>query len=105
MPPAPSSLAAFTVKPRGILLLTVGEGVRLEVGGVGPEVNTWRACEVVAICALPSQTPAVLLNFFVLQLQICEVHIYLLSSFFKLLEEVSSIYPFSATPVPFCVNA
>lgn len=79
--------------------------MRLEVGGVGPEINRWRAREVLAVCALLSQTPAVVLNFSVLQLQTCEVHIYLLSSFFKLLEEVINIYPFSATPVPFCVDA
>ena len=38
MSPEPSSLAAFSTQAeegRGILLLTVGEGVRLEMGGVG----------------------------------------------------------------------
>lgn len=37
MSPEPSSLAAFSTQAegRGILPLTVGEGVRLEMGGVG----------------------------------------------------------------------
>ena len=68
------------------------------------EVDTWIARGVPAACTLLSQMLAVVLSCTQLRLQTCNVHIYLCSSCFKLLEEVISFYSSSETHILFCVD-